>query len=62
LALLSGAAAMVFLGQQQVFPAALRKTAVLFVPAMLPLILMIFWLVRVRFKPVAYRGMEAYEN
>jgi len=51
-----------FLGQQQVFPAALRKTAVLSVPAMLPLILMIFWLVRVRFKPVAYRGIEAHEN
>jgi hypothetical protein len=38
-----------FLGQQQVFPAFLRKTNVLFVPAILPLLLMIFWLVRVRF-------------
>ncbi len=38
-----------FLGQQQVFPAWLRKTNLLFVPAILPLILLIFWLVRVRF-------------
>jgi len=37
-----------FLGQQQVFPAFLRKTNVLFIPAVLPLILMIFWLFRVR--------------
>jgi uncharacterized membrane protein len=44
-----------FLGQQQVFPAALRKTNVLFIPAFLPLLLMIFWLFRVRF-PNAYDG------
>ena len=37
------------LGQQQVFPAFLRRTNVLFVPAVLPLIWMIFWLIRVRF-------------
>ena len=41
-----------FLGQQQVFPALLRKTNVLFIPAILPLVLLIFWLVRVRFKNV----------
>jgi uncharacterized membrane protein len=44
-----------FLGQQQVFPALLRKTNVLFIPAFLPLILMIFWLFRVRFTN-AYQG------
>jgi hypothetical protein len=38
-----------FLGQQQVFPAALRKTNLLFIPAFLPLLLMIFWLFRVLF-------------
>ena len=38
-----------FLGQQQVFPHWLRQTNVLFFPAILPLILLIFWLVRVRF-------------
>jgi len=35
------------LGQQQVFPRWLRKTNVLFLPAILPLILLIFWLCRV---------------
>jgi uncharacterized membrane protein len=43
------AAGSLFLGQQQVFPALLRKTNVLFIPSILPLILMIFWLFRVRF-------------
>jgi uncharacterized membrane protein len=41
-----------FLGQPQVFPAALRKTKLLFIPAFLPLILMIFWRFRVRFTNV----------
>jgi hypothetical protein len=44
-----------FLGQQQVFPAFIRKTNVLFVPAIMPLILLIFWLFRVRFTN-AYKG------
>jgi Predicted membrane protein (DUF2306) len=44
-----------FLGQQQVFPAFLRKANVLFIPAILPLILLIFWLIRVRFAN-AYKG------
>jgi hypothetical protein len=39
-----------FLGQQQVFPMFVRGSNVLFVPAILPLVLMIFWLIRVRFK------------
>ena len=43
------ASGSLFLGQQQVFPAFLRNAGVLFVPAFLPLILMIFWLIRVRF-------------
>jgi hypothetical protein len=49
------AAGSFFLGQQQVFPAALRKTNVLFPLSILPLILMIFWLFRVRFTN-AYKG------
>ena len=44
-----------FLGQQQVFPHWLRKTNALFLPAILPLILLIFWLFRVRFTN-AYQG------
>jgi hypothetical protein len=38
-----------FLGQQQVFPAFLRGSALLTVLALLPLPLMIYWLIRVRF-------------
>ena len=44
-----------FIGQPQVFPAWLRKTNVLFLLGILPLILMIFWLIRVRFTNV-YKG------
>src|ERR1700687_1425774 len=44
-----------FLGQQQVFPAWLRGSSLLFIPALLPLILLIFWLFRVRFSN-AYKG------
>jgi hypothetical protein len=46
-----------FLGQQQVFPAFLRKTNVLLILAFLPLVLMIFWLIRVRFAN-AYERMS----
>jgi uncharacterized membrane protein len=42
------ATASFFLGQPQVFPSALRKTNLLFIPAFLPLLLLIFWLFRVR--------------
>jgi len=44
-----------FLGQQQVFPAWLRGSSVLFIPALLPLVLLIFWLFRVRLTN-AYKG------
>jgi len=43
-----------FLGQQQVFPAWLRGSPALFVPALLPLALLIFWLFRVWY-PSTYR-------
>jgi hypothetical protein len=42
------AAASIFLARQRVFPALLRKSGVLFLLSFLPLILMIYWLVRVR--------------
>jgi hypothetical protein len=45
-----------FLGQQQVFPAWLRGSSILFIPALLPLVLLIFWLFRVRFTN-AYKRM-----
>ncbi len=41
-----------FLGQQQVFPAWLRGSPLLLVPALLPLVLLIFWMIRVRFTGV----------
>lgn len=37
-----------FLGQQQVFPASWRGSLLWFVPALMPLALLIFWLIRVR--------------
>src|SRR5579863_7920746 len=42
------AAASIFLARQELFPALMRKTGTLFVLSFLPLILMIFWLIRVR--------------
>ncbi len=47
-----------FLGQQQAFPHSLRKTNVLFLPAILPLILLIFWLFRVLFTNT-YKGTDS---
>jgi uncharacterized membrane protein len=47
-----------FLGQgNKVFPSFMRQTNVLLVPAVLPLILLIFWLFRVRFTN-AYKRMS----
>jgi uncharacterized membrane protein len=46
-----------FLGQQQVFPAWLRGSPLLLVPALLPLVLLIFWMIRVRFTG-AYKKMS----
>ncbi len=44
------AASSIFLARQQVFPAFLRKAGVLAFLSFLPLMLMIFWLIRVRIK------------
>ena len=44
-----------FLGQQKVFPRALRGLQVWFVPAFLPLLLLIYWLFRVCFTKM-YKG------
>jgi hypothetical protein len=47
-----------FLGQgSKVFPAFVLKSNVLFIPAILPLLLLIFWIIRVRFKNV-YKRMS----
>lgn len=42
------ATASFFQGQQQVFPEAVRKTGLLYLPSIIPLIVMIFWLFRMR--------------
>jgi hypothetical protein len=42
------AAAFFFVGQQKVMPAWMQGSPILFVPAIAPLVLMIFWLIRVR--------------
>lgn len=47
-----------FIGQPQVFPAFIRKTNILFVAGILPLVLMIFWLIRVHFTR-AYKSKPA---
>jgi hypothetical protein len=46
-----------FLGQQQVFPLAIRKQYILAPLAILPLILLIYWVIRVR---LSKRGIGAY--
>lgn len=47
-----------FLGQgSKLFPAFVLKSNALFIPAILPLILLIFWVIRVRFKNV-YKRMS----
>jgi hypothetical protein len=43
------AAASIFLARQHLFPAIFRKTGTLWLLSFLPLMLMIFWLIRVRF-------------
>jgi hypothetical protein len=46
-----------FLGQQQVFPAWLRGSPSLFIPALLPLVLLIFWVFRVWLGKTYRRGL-----
>jgi len=53
------AAASIFLARQQIFPALFRKTGILFLLSFLPLLLMIFWLIRVRFKNAYQERMIA---
>ncbi len=50
------ASASIFLARPHLFPAVLRRTGVLFLLSFMPLILMIFWLVRVLFTRYAMSG------
>ena len=49
------AAGSFFLGQQKVFPAGWRAAKILFIPPLLSLILLSYWLIRVRFTKVHRR-------
>jgi hypothetical protein len=49
------AAGSIFLARQQLFPAIFRKTGVLLLLSFLPLLLLIFWLIRVRFANASRR-------
>ena len=51
-----------FLGQQQVFPDAIRKQYVLAPLAILPLPLLIYWLVRVKFTNLGKQLVVTYEE
>lgn len=51
------AAASIFLARQHIFPAVMRKTGLLLFLSFLPLLLMVFWLVRMRFAKV-YKRMS----
>ena len=42
------ASGSLFLGQPQVFPAAIRHSSLMFLPALAPLLVLIFWMIRVR--------------
>lgn len=53
------ASASIFLARQRIFPVFFRKTGVLFLLSFLPLILMVFWLIRVR---LAKRAPAVYER
>ena len=47
-----------FLGQQDVLPAAVRGSPLLFAPAFAPLAVMLFWLVRLRFAKAIARSKQ----
>jgi hypothetical protein len=55
------AAASIFLARAQLFPAFMRRTGLLFLLSFLPLILMIFWLLRVRFATAPRKTLPATE-
>ena len=50
------ASGSLFLGQPQVFPASIRHSGLLFVPALAPLVFLVFWMIRVRIGERFKRG------
>ena len=59
---LFAASASLFLSRPHLFPALLRKTGVIFFLGILPLILLVFWLVRVRFTNAFSRTASPYRT
>jgi hypothetical protein len=57
---LFAASASLFLSRPHLFPAFMRTSGMLFLLGVLPLVLMIFWLVRVRFKNVFKKIVSSY--
>ena len=47
-----------FLGQQQVFPKAWRGSVVWFIPALFPLVALVYWLIRVRLTKANYSRQQ----
>jgi hypothetical protein len=60
------AASSIFLARQRLFPVFMQKTGVLFLLTFLPLMLMVFWLVRVRvakaYKAGAYKEKNIHKS
>jgi hypothetical protein len=54
------AASSIFLARQQIFPVFMRRTGALFLLSFLPLGLMVFWLVRVRFTRQFKKSVAGY--
>jgi len=52
------ASASIFIARPQIFPALLQRTNVLILAGFMPLILMIFWMIRVRFAKRAAALMQ----
>ena len=46
---LFGAAGPLFLGQMQVFPESLRRIEIMAVPVVIPVLMMVYWLIRIRY-------------
>jgi hypothetical protein len=56
------AASSIFLARQQLFPAFMRKTGALFFLSYLPLALMVFWMVRVRFARTYRKPVSGFQD
>ena len=56
------AAGSIFLARQQLFPTFMHKTGMLYVLSFLPLVLMIFWLIRVRVVNASKKKTWLYTN